>query len=458
MTQLNADLSNLESYFKALVAEHHVVGASLAVLDNNAVHTAAAGSLNLNTDVDVTADSLFQIGSISKVFTATLIMQLVDEGKLSLDEPVKTYLPSFHIKDPDATGSITLRQLLCHTSGMEGDFFPEDDPEGPSVSSYIAKCYWLGQLHPPGENFSYSNSAYVVLGRVVEVIESTTWAQVVVSRLLQPLGMDHSIVDPRESLRFRVAMGHVPDPDSDGKPILANLCYLPLSTGPVGSLLTMSASDLVKFSQLHLNNGIASDGSGLISEASVKAMQESQILLPNLSWRTITGWGLGWFLQNDGSYGFVGHDGATRGQFAYLRIYPGHNQAIVLLTNSNSRSLFEALEKDLCDAMAIDKKETPVKVGNKYEHPDINPAEYIGRYRNIGGEVEVTWESGILKRRLYSAIDKVHDKSEELTPIGQHRFTGTAEGDAVFVGIKSSKPAQYMYWGIRIFRRLSKTG
>ena len=455
MTQLKADLSNLESYFKALVAEYNVVGASLAVLDNGRVHTAVAGSLNLDTGVDVTTDSLFQIGSVSKVFTATLIMQLVDEGRLALDEPVITYLPSFHIADPDATASITIRQLLCHTSGMEGDFFPEDDQEGPSISSYMAKCYLLPQLHPVGKNLSYCNSGYVTLGRVIEVVEGTSWAVAIASRLLRPLGMDHSIVDPRESLRFRVAMGHVSDPDNNGEPMLAKRCYLALSTAPCGAVLSMSATDLLKFMQLHLNKGIAPEGSRLISGASVKAMQESQITLPNLSWRNTTDWGLGWFLSKKQDFLSIGHDGGTRGQFAYLRLYSGHNKAIALLTNSSSTPLFRAMEKEICDVLSINKKDTSIKEMNQSEQVDINPADYIGRYGNIGGEAEMTWASGVLTLSLHSAIDKAHDKSAELTPIGQHRFIGVGNSPVVFVGVEKGQPAQYMYWGFRLFRRLS---
>jgi len=455
MIQLAPDLSNLTAYFKTLVAEHNVVGASLAVLDNEIVHTAAAGSLNLETQVDVTTDSLFQIGSISKVFTATLIMQLVDEGKVRLDEPVKTYLPDFHVADSDATVSITIRQLLCHTSGMEGDFFPEDDPEGPSASSYLTKCHLLPQLHPPGDYFSYSNSAFVVLGRVIEIVEGITWAKAISLRLLKPLGMDHSIVEPHESLRFRMAMGHVPDLDNDGKPMLANRCYLVLSTGPAGAVLSMSATDLLKFARMHLESGIPSAGERVLSVDSVEAMQASQIRLSSLSWQGITDWGLGWFLKNDANYSFVGHDGATRGQFAYLRLFPEYNKAIALLTNSDSRSFMQDIEKDICRVLELGRVENSVDVCNEQSTADIEPGLYTGTYRNLDGVSHVTANSKRFKRVFHSARTQVLDQEEYLTPVSPGRFTCSGGGDAVFVGHSKGQPAQYMYSGFRLMRRIT---
>src|SRR5690606_31977675 len=116
---------------------HGVVGASLAVLTDGEVHAAASGSLNLDTGVDATPDSVFQIGSIGKLFTATLLMQLVDEAAVALDAPVRRYLPDFAIADESASAAITVRQLLAHTSGIDGDYLPPDDPAGPSSENYV---------------------------------------------------------------------------------------------------------------------------------------------------------------------------------------------------------------------------------------------------------------------------------------------------------------------------------
>src|SRR3954451_9285933 len=108
-----------------LVEKYQVPGAAWAVLADGEVVDGAAGLLHTGTGVEATADSLFQIGSITKLWTATLVMQLVDEGKVDLDATVRTYLPEFRIGDEDAAARITVRQLLNHTSGFEGDIFTD---------------------------------------------------------------------------------------------------------------------------------------------------------------------------------------------------------------------------------------------------------------------------------------------------------------------------------------------
>src|SRR5437764_5255618 len=121
--RMTFDVERLEQRLRELSAKHRVTGASLAILDGDQSIEAATGVINQETGVEVTSDTLFQIGSITKVFTTTLVMQLVDEGRVDLDAPVKTYLPEFRVADDDATESVTDRQLLDHNSGIDGDFF-----------------------------------------------------------------------------------------------------------------------------------------------------------------------------------------------------------------------------------------------------------------------------------------------------------------------------------------------
>ena len=113
-------------YLKQKKIKYQVPAISLAVWHKGQLHQAACGILNLEAGVEATIDSVFQIGSITKVMTTCLVMQLVDEGRVDLDMPVKYYLRDFIIADPEASATITVRQLLNHTSGMAGDFFPDD--------------------------------------------------------------------------------------------------------------------------------------------------------------------------------------------------------------------------------------------------------------------------------------------------------------------------------------------
>src|SRR5688500_7087716 len=119
------DKKELQSRLEELTKKHKVVGAAVGVLHDGEGTEAAAGVVNLNTGVEVTPDTVFQIGSMGKSWTATVVMQMVDEGKLDLDVPVQTYLPTFKVADPEVSAKVTLRHLLPHTSGIDGDHFPD---------------------------------------------------------------------------------------------------------------------------------------------------------------------------------------------------------------------------------------------------------------------------------------------------------------------------------------------
>jgi CubicO group peptidase (beta-lactamase class C family) len=134
------DTARLQRELESLIAQHKVPGAVLGVLHEGEIHEVAAGVLNKNTGHPVTTDSVFQIGSITKVWTATVIMQLVDEGRIELDAPVRTYLPEFEVADADVTERVTVRHLLTHTSGIQGDHFEDTGRGDDCLERYTASC------------------------------------------------------------------------------------------------------------------------------------------------------------------------------------------------------------------------------------------------------------------------------------------------------------------------------
>ncbi len=160
----------LQDRLDVLREQHGVPAASVAVLQGEAIDAAASGILNLATGVEATADSLFQIGSITKVWTATLVMQLVDEGRIDLDEPVRRYLPNFRVADDGVSEAVTIRHLLTHTSGIDGDHFADTGRGDDALQRYVETCAELPQVHPPGATMSYCNTGYTVLGRMLEVV------------------------------------------------------------------------------------------------------------------------------------------------------------------------------------------------------------------------------------------------------------------------------------------------
>jgi CubicO group peptidase (beta-lactamase class C family) len=349
-----ATLSEIETWLHdhlpALLSEHEVPGAAVGVLYGGEVVDHAAGLLSKATGVEATADSVFQIGSITKVWTTTLVMQLADEGTVELDRPVRTYLPEFVLGDDGAAAKITVRQLLSHTAGFEGDIFNDTGKGDDAVEKFLPTLAEVGQLFGPGEMFSYNNAAFAVLGRLVEVLRGKPYDTVLREHLFTPLGLTHAAGDPYEAILHRAAVGHIRPAPTDA-PVPAPVWALTRSMAAAGSMLAMRPRDLLTFARLHLDSGTTADGTAVLSAASVEAMQEPQVKLPALGMMGDS-WGLGWELFDWNGTTVIGHDGGTIGQGAFLRIVPEHGLAITLLTNGGDmielyRAVFGHLVKEL---------------------------------------------------------------------------------------------------------------
>lgn len=351
MSDLNEIGNWVRENLPALLADAHIPAASVAILSGGEIVTASAGILNKNTGVEADDDSVFQIGSITKTWTATLIMQLVDEGLLDIDAPVRDTVPAFAIGDEAAASAITTRQLLSHVSGFEGDLFNDTGVGDDAVEKYLATIADAPQLFAPGERFSYNNAAFVVLGRIIEVLRGSSYDQALRAHLVTPLGLTHVATSAAEAIMFRAALGHLPGEDGD-EPIPAPVWSLVRSNAPAGSMLAMTARDLLGYARMHLDGGVAVDGTRVLSAESVRAMQERQVELPDLGLMG-DAWGLGWELFDWEGGPVIGHDGGTIGQNAFLRMVPGSGVAVAVLTNGGRTvDLYHAITSKVLAALA----------------------------------------------------------------------------------------------------------
>jgi CubicO group peptidase (beta-lactamase class C family) len=387
MSKLTELAAWLESRLPAVLAEHHVPAAAVAVYAGGEIIDHAAGVLNKGTGVEADADSLFQIGSVTKIWTTTLAMQLVDEGALDLDEPVRKYVPGFTLADEEAAARITVRQLMCHTAGFEGDIFTDTGRGADCVEKYVATLGNVPQLFPPGEMFSYNNAAFCVLGRVVEVLRGKPYNDCLAEHLFVPLGLTHAAASPYEAIRFRAALGHVtPEPGAEPEP--AGIWALAASNAPAGSMLAMRARDLVMFAGMHLRDGEGPDGTRVLSAESARAMRERLVELPDLGLMG-DAWGLGWSLFDWDGGAVVGHDGGTIGQASFLRLAPGHDVAVALLTNGGDPVAVytEVVAHLLKELTGIELAVPPVP---DPAAPRIDAARYVGEYSSSVADIVVS--------------------------------------------------------------------
>ena len=328
----------VEERLPALIERYDVPAASVGVMVDGEVAVRAAGVLSTATGVEATTDSVFQIGSITKLWTSTLVMQLVDEGLVELDAPVRSYLSDFRVGDPSATEQITVRQLLTHTSGFEGDLFTDTGVGDDCVEKFLGVLHDVPQLFAPGELWSYNNAGFVVLGRLVEVLRGAPYDVCLRRHLFEPLGIDHAATSPYEAILFRAAVGHIEtEPGAGFHP--APVWALTRSNIPAGSMLAMDAASLLRFAWSHLHDGRTQEAT-LLAPGTAARMQAHEAVVPALG-HLGDSWGLG-FERFEGPDGLVvGHDGNTIGQSAFLRMVPGAGVAVALLTNGgNAGPLF----------------------------------------------------------------------------------------------------------------------
>ncbi|GAA4524436.1 serine hydrolase [Amycolatopsis samaneae] len=389
------DRAHWQRRLDLLAEEHGVVGASLAIRFGDETAEAAYGVVNRRTGLPATPDSLFQIGSISKVYTATVAMRLVDEGKLSLDAPVAEVLPELALADPEVTKRVTLRHLLTHTSGIDGDVFTDTGRGDDCVERYVAGLADVAQNHPIDATWSYCNSGFVLIGRMIERVTGLVWDEAMRELLFRPLGLTATVTLPEEALRYNTALGHVDG--GDGVPVPAPRWEIPRSSGPAGGV-TATAREVLGFARLHLCGGVAADGTRVLSEALTADMRRNQVTLPE-GMGLADSWGLGWFRHHWQGHAVVGHDGGTIGQIAHLRMLPERGLAVCLLTNGGpARDLYDALFREIFrDLVDVEPPAPPAKPERSVA---ADAARVTGVYDRAGVRLEVSEEDGAVRMRV----------------------------------------------------------
>jgi CubicO group peptidase (beta-lactamase class C family) len=371
-----------------LARQARVPGAVLGIWADGREVLAACGVLNRATRVRVSADSVFQVGSITKLWTATMIMQLVDEGLLSLDTTVAQALPGLRLGTADLADQVTVTHLLTHTSGIDGDIFTDTGRSDDCVERYVGLLARASSAFPPGGAYSYCNSGWVLLGRIIEVLDGRSWDVSLRERLCEPLELTQTVTLPEEAILYRAAVGH----RAGGARV--RVWGLPRSFGPAG-LITAAPHDLLTFVRFHLDGGLAPDGKRLLSEASVTAMQQPRTAIPDIS-TPGAAIGLGWRVYRWGGHTIIGHDGDTIGQSAYLRVDPRTRVAACLLTNSGqSTSLKRAVFKEVFGTLVGVRMPADLRpAAGGADGRDLG--RHTGRYERTSRRFDVTVRDGHL--------------------------------------------------------------
>jgi CubicO group peptidase (beta-lactamase class C family) len=399
-------------------ARWNVPGIAVGVLQDEHVESLAYGITSIDTRQPVSPDTIFQIGSISKVFTATLVLRLADEGLLGLDTPVVSYLPDLRLADDHARATITLRQLLSHTSGLEGDRFLDHGRGDDGLTAAVASYDTLRQWAPPGRLWTYCNAGFSLAGRVVEQVTGQTFEVAIKERLFDPLGLERTVFFAEDAITWPHAVGHHLKSRTAGHTV-ARPYSLARSINPAGGIVS-STADLLRFARLHLADG-AYDGRQLLPAAAARQMREPLTEAGNFG----RSYGLGWSVWDVDGLRIVDHGGATNGFRAQLTVVPGRGFALVQLTNGESGAQAMAqIETWALEHFRGLRKRIAAPVV-KLAAPEL--AGFAGTYvRHDGRFVVTTTDDGCLTVTVTEINEETGTEEAQpsllLEPVGARRF------------------------------------
>ena len=362
-----------------------VPGVAIGILLDGDEHTAGFGITNVEYPSAVLSDTLFQIGSTTKTFTATAVMRLVEDGKIELDAPVRTYLPDLQLKDEDVARGVTMRHLLTHTAGWTGDYFADTGRGDDALARIVDSMVELEQVTPLGEVWSYNNAAFYLAGRVLESVLDTPYETALRNLVLDPLGLSSSYFFPEEVMVRSFSVGHNLIDDALA---VATPWPIPRSANPAGGV-TATAADQLRYAQFHMGDGTTAGGDRLLSADSMAQMQT-----PIVSAGEGLQMGLSWFLRDVEGVRIVQHGGSTNGQQALFEFAPERQFALTILTNADAGiQLNDEIERWVLKEYLGISEPQPVHQSRS----EAELIEYVGTYETALTSLTVRAKDGNLE-------------------------------------------------------------
>ncbi len=365
-----------------------VPGVAVGTISPERRETWTFGVTALDTRHPVRADTAFQIGSVTKPFTATLLAILAERGRMALDSPVIDYVPDLSLADPEAARLIKVRHLLTHQAGFWGDWFEDFGLADDAIERFVAQYYRLPQMFEPGAMWAYNNCGYILAGLVASRVTGVTFERSLSDLLLKPLGLEHTFLSAAKAIAYPVAVGHTVDSENR-QPEIARHFLRPRARNPAGGILA-SIEDVLSFAELHL----LAHGP-VLSRVAVDRMH--QRIVDTFEYQT--SWGLGFKVESYGAVEIVGHGGATNGFRALLQMAPSERFAVAILTNSDGGNQLatEIANWILKEQLNIQPTEPPT-----IELDESEAKRLSGTYVQPYGRIEIKASGGQLEFRQIS--------------------------------------------------------
>jgi D-alanyl-D-alanine carboxypeptidase len=422
----DADVQGAQRLFSAWLdgqmLDRRLPGVAIGVVsDQDLVWATGFGFADVAAKTPMTPQTKFRMASHSKLFTATAVMQLREQGKLGLDDPVSKYLPWFTVKPSDGDDPpITIEELLTHSSGLPREAgahwttfeFPTTDELRELMPARVVP-------YAPEVRWKYSNLAYSVAGMIVEAVSGQKWADYVHREIFQPLGMTASSVDQNVS---GLAAGYgrrMPDNSRATHPFI-DARGMAAATG-----VTSTLEDMAKFASAQFRKG-RRGGAQILSTGSLREMHRVRVLENNWT----QGNAIGFAVRKAGDKIYVSHGGSYPGYQTNTMLWPDGKVAVIVLTNAddgNPAALATELMNTVGQAVATAAaKPAPSPTW------DASWSRFAGLYRGRGGDSRVV---ELNKRLVIVASNSANlDNPIQLEPIGDGTFRYIASSGSGPVG------------------------
>ncbi len=387
--------SYLEWYIPQLMKKHHVPGVSIALVDGQKIVWARGfGYADREKAIPASATTIYQTGSISKVITATAVMQQVEQGRIDLDEPVQKYLPGFSMRSRwGTTPAPSARALLSHHAGLP-TYYLKGFFSNQSLTSLIAELKPEYLAYPPGQVFNYSNLGPDLMGLAMENLSGVPFAEHMQRSLLKRLGMHNSSFTLSPEATPLLARGYVDGQASDP---------VQVRDVPAGAL-SSNVLDLGRFIQFTLGDG-SLDGQRVLARKYLDAMLQPQY--PNSPLDFGQRFGLGWMLSGidlPQAGAVAWHNGSTKAFVSQMVILPEKKLGVVVLANANSAGplVYDVAEQALKLALeARDGIRPPVASTNTaVALPLATLQQYVGDYSLMGTLAHIRMHHGRLQLQV----------------------------------------------------------
>lgn len=415
-TEVQSGIELFCAWVDAQMAYSGQPGLSVGVVhDGELVWATGFGLADVENNKAAAPDTIYRIASITKLFTATAVLQLRDAGKLQLDDPVIKHLPWFTMQNQfEDAPSITIRHLLTHTAGLprEAKFPYWQDSKFPSLAQIQAAIGQQETAVPTETRWKYSNLALSLAGAIVAQVSGQAYEAYVQTHILQPLGMDSTFVETIAPNHERLAVGY-----GRRLPHTLDRSSMPFTDcqgiTPAANMAT-TVADLAKFAIFHLGDGMVGEDK-LMRESTLREMQRVHWLEPE--WQA--GWGLGFRILRQKNKTFIGHGGAVLGYRTQLQMCPEEKTAVIVLTNADDGNPLQYTEKLFqWVTPAIVKASKPPK---ETKQPQAAWEKYCGKYRDVWGDLQILSHNGELTLIDPSVPDPLLAFTK-LKPVANHTF------------------------------------